>query len=141
MEFSPGLRYYNLIVNGKVARDPWSSPWLMSPLRATLLAPKMPDVQLVPAPWEGLGLTLAQQVTAYARAHYDLDGWQVIVECWEEEQIEGAMTIYPRQGAPYEADCVWAAVTLSVLAGVVDAHGDQIAEANYQRRAAIGPDA
>jgi hypothetical protein len=42
-------------------------------------------------------MTLVEQVKAHALAHYEDGGWDVIVECWEDEdiarQIGGARTL------------------------------------------------
>ena len=34
---------------------------------------------------------LVALVRAHALAHYDEDGWDILVECWEDEQIKQAL--------------------------------------------------
>jgi len=60
----------------------------------------------------------ADQVMEYAKAHYDEGGWDVIVECWEADQIN---EILLEQGDEVRA---W-----SLIVSLVDVWSDRQADA------------
>ena len=66
---------------------------------------------------------LIQQVRRHAEKHYEDGGWDVVVECWEDVDIDAqigkARTL---KGA------------IGKFSGIVDVWADQQAEAEYQGR-------
>jgi hypothetical protein len=115
------LVQWNVVFNGDVDDSPWGSPWLCSVERAIEVAEQMPrGGELWPAvPVE---LSLVDQVKAYARAHFSTGGWDVIVECWTDDMISGALR--DRQD-DRPADNLEEALTKSALSEVVSVYYDQ----------------
>ena len=70
---------------------------------------------------------LIAAVQDYAKKNYDVSGWSVIVECYDEQEI---------------AEVIGRARTLkgalAKFATIVSVVGDRIAEANFQIREAVG---
>jgi hypothetical protein len=123
------LVQWNVVHNGEVDYSPWGSPWVCSVERAIHVAERLgPDTQIWPAvPQE---LSLVEQIEAYARAHYDTGGWDVIVECWSPEQIEKALSVWgPSDTHPHQAATLEEAITKSTLASVIDVWADRQADA------------
>jgi hypothetical protein len=73
---------------------------------------------------------LVAEVRAYAQAHYEAGGWDVVVECWTDEDIAGALLRYGySDGQPYPVTTLDEAVTDSILAQVVSVWADREADA------------
>jgi hypothetical protein len=124
------LSYWNIVVRDEVDDSPWGSPWLCSVERAIEVAnrPDLNDaVQIWPtAPLE---LSLVEQVKAYARAHYDTGGWNVIIEAWDDDRIADSLTVYGPRGGPRQAANLEEAIKHSTLGACVDIWADQQADA------------
>jgi hypothetical protein len=126
-EKNMNLVQFNVVFNGDVDSSPWGSPWLCSIERAIEVAEEMPrGGELWPAvPVE---LTLVEQVKAYARAHYNTGGWDVIVECWDDSRIADALQLDTGDSAKDLNE----ALTSSTLASVVDVWADQQKDATVE---------
>jgi hypothetical protein len=84
-------KWYQAMYDGEPDNSPWGRLWLLEDSRKVYLDRVMrgtPGEQfsLVPVD-KPEGASLAEQVKAYARGHYDTGGWDVVVECWEDEQL------------------------------------------------------
>ena len=121
------LVQWNMVVDGAVDDSPWGSPWLASVERVIEVAERLNDrVQIWPAvPVE---LSLLEQVKAYARAHYDTGGWDVVVECWSDHQITEALTVL-EPGGWHEAATIEEALNRTALMACVTVWADQQADA------------
>lgn len=92
-----GLSYWNIVIDDQVEDGFWGSPWLCSVERAIEVAEMLnTGVELYPT--EPLDLSLVEQVKAYARAHYDTGGWDVIVEAWDDDAIRKALGVWEDAG-------------------------------------------
>lgn len=123
------LCYWNVVQDGNVERSPWGSPWLCSVERAIAVAERLADrVQLYPV--KPPVLSLEEQVAAYARAHYDTGGWDVIVETMSLADIRKDLVSYPG-GGPTAVPCltIEQVLTDSILLSCVSIWDDRQADA------------
>lgn len=90
-------------------------------------------VEAAPADAEAVvSQDLIDAVRTHAVAHYNDGGWDVVVECWDDDEIAEHL-------AEHDAKTLDEAV--AAFEPVVDVWADRQAEAQYQRRAALGEDA
>jgi hypothetical protein len=68
-------------------------------------------------------MTLTEFIKVHALDNYEAGGWDVIVECWTDEQITSTLMEF---GATNEAEAVKA------FEGFVDVWADRQAEARFQ---------
>lgn len=124
-----GLSYWNIVVDDQVITDPWGSPWLCSVERAIEVAEMLnPGVELYPT--EPLDLSLVEQVKAYARAHYNTGGWDVIVEAWDDDAIRKALGVWDDESRGHnDATSIEEVITKSTLSTCVDVWADRQADA------------
>lgn len=74
---------------------------------------------------------LVLAVKAHAQEHYNDGGWDVIAECWDDEQIRDVIR---------EEGARTAKTAIAAFAGVIDVWADRQAEAARERDAAVGND-
>lgn len=119
------LKWYQLREN-----TPWSGPMLMTEARAAVLRPQYANHGLNLVEMEDPQVSLVEQVKAYARGHYDTGGWDVIVECWDDEAIAGSLRCWgPRDTYPYQCETIEQVLTDSVLLSYVSVWSDWQADA------------
>ena len=70
---------------------------------------------------------LVAAVKEYAQANYEKGGWDVIVECWDDEQI--STVIAPAKTLD---------AALKNMRCIVDVYAERQADAEFHRREAIG---
>lgn len=65
-------------------------------------------------------MTLVEFIKAHALKHYEDGGWDVIVECWDDEEIERVLDDF---------DAHTQAEALETFSYLVDAYSDRQADA------------
>jgi hypothetical protein len=110
--------------DGNAVCSPWTGVWLLEDARRAELDY---DLRLMdPQPV----LSLAEQVRAYARGHYECGGWDVIVESWTDAQVAGALLVWDHDATESRQPRDLAeALTRSVLAACVSIWKDRQADA------------
>lgn len=113
------IKAYQVMLDGQPASNPWCGIWLMEDSRLREITPKLlKRFSLAPVPFPPM--TLAAQVSAYARGHYEKGGWDVVVEAMEDDSIADAVS-----------DCIdlMQVLTNSSLSACVDVWADRQADA------------
>lgn len=68
-------------------------------------------------------------VKKHAEAHYNDGGWDVIVECWSDDDIAAAIH-----------RCTTANGAIALVSRIVGVYAERQADAEYHRRQAVGED-
>ena len=72
---------------------------------------------------------LVEAVKAYANAHYEDGGWDVVVECWTDKEITDHLL---------KLNCTTEAQAIKSFEGCVGVWAERQADAAFHRREALG---